>query len=172
MDTSFLKKFQVWAVVIPAVLGIWALTSTVKMASQRQATQKQQDLTLQTERSARGILRILAKSGNTNLPGGGSRNFDGVASARTCATQALIPESRLNRLESSKPDRQKDGTILHSETYKLTGVSVLQTAQFIDVAERNYDLLNCTTLDLTPVRSKTRDSWDAAIRLQYLEKPD
>jgi len=166
-DIDTLKKPYVWAVLVPSVLTIWALVASATMFGQRREAIYQRNLNRDVQKNTQRIAQIRQKLSHTTMAGA-HRNFQGIASARDCARIARISEIQLSRAESYKPQRQKDGSVLHRETYKLNKVRLLRIVQFIDYAERNFSSLTCTRLSITPVPSKTKDVWDANISIQYL----
>jgi hypothetical protein len=171
VDKSLLKNPKLWAVVIPVILGIWALSSTVRMVGAYHDASEQQQDTDEAMSNARRIATIVKRLGRQELSGDAMfRDFDRVTSARQCARAALIPENKLQRIESRDAKTLKDGSLLFKEDYQLNGVKLLQIATFIDYAERNYTSLNCTQTTLYPSRSKSKNSWDARVSFQYLRK--
>ena len=169
-NIKLLKKARFWAVAVPCVLLVWTVVESAAVWSQSDEASKKLRQSQSVQEAAREIVAILRESGQGELGGAALREFDAITSARLCAEAAIISEERLLRGESSKPKPQKDGSMLHRESYRLNGVHLLQVAKFIDYAERNFSSLNCTELTLTPLRSKSKDAWDANIDLQYLRK--
>ena len=165
---SDFKKPQVWAVIVPIVLLIWALGAFIGMSGNRRIANRQIRVTRAAQKEAAAIAALKQEAG-VNSEVGARKRFDPVTSARECAIAAGIPEERIPRGVGAKPIEQKDGSLLFRETYKLNSVRLLQAVQFIDHAERHYAALSCTQISLTPVRSKTRDSWDVTVDLQYLK---
>ncbi|KPK76310.1 MAG: hypothetical protein AMJ79_07120 [Phycisphaerae bacterium SM23_30] len=171
MDQQILKKPQIWAVVIPVLASLLALYATVDALSLRKNARKLIKDADDAAQKADDILTLLDQFGDSRLIGVDSRKFNDVVSARECAAAAGISSTQMERLAGVKSQKQKDGTILQGERYLLQNVSLLQVVQFIDYAERNFSSLNCSFLDLTPIRSaKTKDSWKAQLTLNYLEK--
>jgi len=171
IDKTMLRKPMVWAVIIPVVLGVWGIQSTVKILRSHERVQRQTEETKEVCRNAQSIASIMKRLGRTNLNKTQMfKSFDRVTSARQCARGALIPESKMQRIESFDPKLTKDKTWLFRESYKLNGVKLLQIAKFIDFAERSFDSLNCTQVTVYPARVKSKDAWDATISLQYVKE--
>ena len=168
-DINSLKKPSLWAVAIPIILTIWALAATAAMFAQREKALDKKHTADTTQKKAQQIL-ALRKTLGANLAGSSSKNFQGIISARLCAKFATIAENRLTRAESPRPQLQKDGSTLHRENYRINNIRLIQIVKFIDYAERNFFSVSCNQLTITPVRSKTKDSWDATIHIQYLVK--
>lgn len=170
MDRDLLRRPETWAIAVPllclvlALHGVWTL-GKVKGRAERQA-QAARDAV----KDATRIERFLQQAGGAAAPGMTRPTFNDITSARQCAAEALIGESRLSRGESAKPQAQRDGTVLRRETYRLDGVSLEQVSRFIDCAELNYDTLNCTQAALTRERGKGFDRWNVTVTLQYLVK--
>ena len=170
-DRNMLKSRNVWAVLIPAVLAIWSIGATANMIQFRGDARDQIERTEEVQMNVRSIVSILKRSGRGDLlPASIDRSFQSITSARLCARAAGISESRWHLGESPKPRQQKDGSLLHRETFKINGVKLIQIAKFIDFAERNYSSLNCSQVDIKPSRKKGKDSWDATINLEYLKR--
>ena len=170
-DRNMLKNRTVWAVLIPAVLAIWSIAATANMIHYRGETRDQIERTEEVEMNVRSIVSILKRSGRGDLlPSSIDRGFESITSARLCAKTAGISESRLYRGESPKPKLQKDGSLLHRETFKINGVKLVHIAKFIDYAERSYSSLNCPQVIIIPSRKKGKDSWDATINFEYLKR--
>jgi len=169
-DRAMLKKPQFWAVIVPAILSVWAIGATAKMFKYRSEADYQIELTSDSRNNARSIASVLKRAGRYDLLETSLyRSFNRVTSARQCAKAAAIPESQLYRGESSKPKQQKDGSFLHRENFHLNSVRLIQIAKFIDYAEQNYTSLICTGVTIAPARKKSKDSWDATINFQYLK---
>ena len=170
-DAKMLKKPEAWAVIVPAVLVVWSIGTTLKMLDCRNRALSQRDQSRQVQANVHTIKSILRRSGHQDISDASINiEFDRVSSARRCAKEALITESKLHRIESPNAKPQKDGSFLFRETFKLNSIKLLQIARFIDFAERNYSSLNCTQATIYPARIKTKDSWDATINFQYLKK--
>ena len=169
MNISLLKKPGAWAIIVPVLLMFGTVSATLKMFSQRDKARNQWELTTKVQKDARQIIALLNQSGRGDLTGAALPHFQDKTSARLCAEVAGIPLSRLTRGESGgKPKKEKDGRILHRENYKLNRVPLLQIAQFVDYAERNFSSLSCTQLTLTSLMGeKDSDAWDATVSLQY-----
>lgn len=170
IDKNTLKQPQTWAVIVPAFLFLWVLGSLVAMNQAKAAAYKQATSAQRVRTDARKILDLMQEIGTVNMPGAMSRQFDPIISVRACATAAFIPESKLPKGESFKSQVQADGSLLTRESYRLSGVRLLQVARFIDHAERDYSSVSCTQLALTHARSKQKDSWDVTLDLQYITR--
>jgi len=171
IDKTMLRRPSVWAVIIPVALGIWGIHSTVNMLRSQERAQRQTEETKEVCRNAQSIASIMKRLGRKKLGETPMfKSYDRVTSARQCARGALIPESKMQRIESFDPKLTKDKTWLFRESYKLNGVKLLQIAKFIDFAERSFDSLNCTQVTIYPARVKRKDAWDATISLQYVKK--
>ena len=170
-DINRLKKPQSWAVIVPACLTIWALWATFNMMDRSGYAEAQVESARKTQKVALEIMARLREVGGGNLADTELQHFDLVTSAQQCADAAIIPLAKLLRGASSSGKTRKDGSVQHNQNYRLNGVRMLQIAKFIDYAEQNYASLNCTKLDIVPSTSHDiKDSWDATISLQYLEK--
>ena len=171
LNKELIRKPVFWAILIPALLLVWTIPVALSMA-QHAATKKKALINIRAvEDNAQQILRLLGVKGtDLGTPGTESQNFfTGKASAMACVRFAQIPVSRWIHGEAARPKPQKDGSILHKETYKLLGVKFLQIAQFIDHAERHFSNVNCDNLTLTYAPANIKDSWDATIHLEYIE---
>jgi len=173
MDIIFnkqtLKEPFFWAFVIPLLLTIWAIIALVGMLGERGDSLDAQQTAGVVSKQAGEIVKIRKRLGIA-LAGASSHNFRGITSARACAKIAGISEARLSRAESPRPQRQKDGSTLHRETYKLNNIKLLQIVKFVDYAERNFSSVTCHQLSITSVRSKSKDAWEATVVIQYLIK--
>jgi hypothetical protein len=166
MNADILKKPSVWAIVVPVVLAIWAIQASVAMSSSKAAAKQKMESAKQVQENTRDIMEIVKLTGAT-LGGAASNPFAGISSALLCAKAGQIPDLKISRGESGKPQKQKDGSITHRETYKLDGVRLLQVVQFIDHAERNFYATRCAQLTLTASGGKSRDTWVANVTLEY-----
>jgi hypothetical protein len=169
INADILKKPAVWAVAIPAILVLWMFFAAGAMLGAKTAAGQKTDSVRQVEKDTQDIQEILRQTGAT-LSGGSSNPFKGISSALLCAKAGQIPDLKISRGESSKPQEQKDGTVLHRETYKIDGVRLLQIVQFIDHAERNFYAVHCTQITLTASGGKSRDNWVANVTLEYTTK--
>ncbi len=169
INKEITKDPRFWAVAIPAVLFFWALITTIQMAYAHSALQRQQQITKTTLKDARYVIRVLKASGKDSLSSVQGR-FDSISSAMRCAQAAHIPQSNFAYGETRAPDRQKDGSYLHRETYKISNVKLLQIARFIDYAENNFSNLRCSQVSISPARSNKKDAWNATVYFQYLER--
>ncbi|MBN1765711.1 MAG: hypothetical protein JW860_10670 [Sedimentisphaerales bacterium] len=170
MDIQKLKQPKTWGVAIPFILTIWALISTFSMMNARTQAQNQIQNTQKIWEESNSIVTILKKAGQDDtgditLQG----SFDRVGSVLQSAKHALIVESKVERVESSSPKIQKDGSLLYRETYNLKNVKLLQIAKFIDYAERSFSSTSCTHITIIPSRNMRQDSWDANITFQYIK---
>lgn len=164
------KQPQTWAVLIPALLCLWALSSLAAMNSAGSSADKQIEQSQKAQADARQIRAIMKETGAVNLPGATSREFDTFTSVRACAKAAFIPETKLPKGESHASTRQADGSYLTRESYSINTVSLLQLARFIDHAENDYVSVTCTNLTLNHARSKLKDAWDATLDIQYITR--
>ena len=169
-DRKTLRNPWLWVVVVPVVFTIWTLVVTVSMFGYRSDALSKQNTCRVVQKHTRDIMDIRREMGDAALANNSSNNFQGIISARACAKVARISENRLFRAEGSRPRLQSDGSWLHSETYKLNNVRLLQIVQFIDHAERNFYALTCEQLSITPIPRKIKDAWDAGIKIQYRKK--
>jgi len=170
LNKDLIRKPIFWAILIPALLIVWTIPAALNMASQAGIKKRALSNIRPVEDNAQRILRLRGVKG-TDLGTdsiGSQKLFTGKASAFACARFAQISESRWPRGEATRPKTQKDGSILHKETYKLLGVKFLQIAQFIDHAERHFSNVNCDNLTLTYAPAKVKDSWNATIHLEYI----
>jgi hypothetical protein len=110
------------------------------------------------------------KSYQTDLPGGTLRNFEGKTSAGACAKAAGIPLNRLVRGQSPAPKTLKNGSTENTETYYLRSVRLVQAAEFVDYAERNFASLTCNHLSFIPFSGSKKDAWEVTVRLKYIVK--
>ena len=158
-----------WAIFVPALLGFWAIGAAFTLNSAQDKANRRVKDARETDENGRDIMQYLTRSGKLGLDGGIGKAFEGIKSARECASVARIPETRLARLESSKIKSLKSGKELHRETYKLSNVKLLQIALFIDHAEQTYLNVSCHDLSMVFVKGKGKDLWDATVYLAYLE---
>lgn len=171
MNTDALKKPEFWAIAVPALLVLWAIVLLATMLTHRSTAHKHLAWAQQAHANSQRILTIRERFGQAAALGAAAGNFRGLQSAVECARLTGITTARIFRADSgTRPQRQKDGSMLHRETYKINGVDLLRVARFIDTAERSYPALNCTTLTLARARSNTKDFWDAVVGLEYLVK--
>lgn len=168
MDTEILKQPRTWAIVIPVLLAVWAFGALINMLGHRSQAENLLDRSVGVIKDARLILNAMEESGVQAMDVASVAEFNGLASARVCARAGLISESRVIRGESGNPMPQKNGSILHRETYKLKSVKLEQIARFVDCAERRFSNVNCSQLGIERARSKDRDSWDVTVSFQYL----
>ena len=171
LNKELIRKPVFWAILIPAVLMVWTIPAALNMARHSGIKKRALSNIRSVEDNAQRILRLLGVKGtDLGTDSTGSQNlFTGKASAMACACIAEIPESRWPRGEAARPKPQKNGSILHTETYKLLGVKFLQIALFIDHAERHFTNVTCDNLTLTYAPANIKDSWDANIHLEYIE---
>ena len=172
MDTEKLKKPQTWAVIIPALMTLFALYSVVHFFNLRNEAADLNGFAENALIAADNILALHAQFGSSPLTGASARKFTGVDSALECAQNAKITSGRLNQLASTNPEKQRDGTVIHGENYQLNRVNLLQVIQFLDYAERNYAPLSCTNLTFeVPSRgAMSTDNWSAQLNIKYLAK--
>ena len=171
LNREILRRPTVWAVTLLAFLALWAVSSA--MASHRAHKEKERALAqartvhFDTQR----VLRELRRRGMLGLDSVTGDPFDGLASARQCARQAGIQDRQMNRLESPKVKKLKNGDILHRETYKLSYVQLANVAKFIDFAENGFPDVSCYDVSLLNLKVKDKkDRWEATIYLAYLVK--
>jgi len=168
MNTETFKKPQTWAVIVPCVLLLWAIVAMAQMLSMQEQARKRLDTAREARRNADRIVEIETKLGKVATGEAASRTFNGIDSAVRCAFTAGVPVSKVIRVDVARPQRQKDGSLLNHETYKIKGVDLVRIIKFVHAAERNYPALNCTELIITRARSNVRDFWDATADLKYL----
>jgi len=162
----YLRQPRTLAIAVPFLLGILLLVFFVKMNTARSDAMFQ----IQNVQDSFRYASEIKKLKDTNA-GSAGENFSGISSVRNCAKFAGIAEENISRGESSKPSSRQDGVVLHRETYKISRVSLLQIAKFIDCAERNYSDLQCTQLALIPTPGvKSHDNWSATLSLTYTVK--
>jgi hypothetical protein len=142
--------------------------SLVNCSGEKSACERLLEDRKETLRYARQIKLMQERSDRGELAAA-LEHWDGKASAGECARAAGVPLDRLARGESSTPRRLRDGGILHSETYRLRAVRLLQAARFLDYAEENFATITCENLQLTPAGGHDGDSWDVTCRLRYVE---
>ena len=171
MYRQLLNKPQTWAVIMPVLIAILVIYTSVNALGLRRQANEFTKIADETDNLARNIINIHKDFGDSRLIGAASRNFVGIKSALECAQNAGIPRNRLTRLSRNKQQVQKDGRILQGEHYQLQLVTLVQVVQFLDYAERNFSSLSCPSLDLTPVRgAKSPDTWTVRVQINYLEK--
>ena len=170
IDKNTFKQPQTWAVIVPAILFLWVLGALIAMNQAQAASDKQLASAEKVQADARMIVDLMQEIGAVNISDAMSRQFDPITSVRACAKAAFIPESKLPKGESFKSKVQSDGSLLTRESYRLSGVRLLQVARFIDHAERDYSSVSCTQLAMTHARSKQKDSWDVTLDLQYITR--
>ena len=166
MNWDVIKTPRFWALVLPPILALWAGSSLFKMFDARKDMQRTADYQVNAERDAKLILSA-RQDGVGGVNGAVKTTFTPVTSALECARKAGIPENRLSRGESSQPSQQKEGVFLNRENYNLTGVRMMQLVSFVDHMENDYADVNCTVINLTPIRTGGRDNWDVSIELRY-----
>ncbi len=166
MNKENLKNPKLWSIVVPILLFFYAVSSTSAMFRERGLANNRIGSYSKVMKQASLIKSMREKKGDASGEYG-SMYFDGVDSANRCAQIALVLPGQFRRGEFSKPTEQKDGTIEHRETYNLNGVKLLQVAQFIDYAERNFDGVRCTVLSVSHSQGKSKDNWDATLTIVY-----
>jgi len=170
IDKELLKKLSTWAIVLPVILTLWALYASTKLSAAGSDAKRQLEQTQQVEKSLGKIVELRAQLGG-DFSEPTAVEFDSVVYIRNCARQAGIRETTISRGQTSKPQKQKDNSLLYYETYIIKGVHLVQLARFIDNAERSYSSFTCTQLTITPhTHSNVKDSWDATINFQYMTK--
>ena len=172
MDTELFKKPQTWAVIIPALMALFALYSVFHFYSLQKETDDLTGYAEDARITADNILAVHAQFGSSPLTAAAARQFTGVDSALECAQNAKISTGRWKQMANINPENQRDGTIILGENYQLNRVNLLQVIQFLDYAEKNYASLNCTnlTLDVPGRGAMSTDNWSAQLTLKYLEK--
>lgn len=168
LNKELLKNIYFWAAAIPLVLSIWTLFSLLGYSDTKNRAERKIATLEQVEDNALDIYLIKRKMPGSGLAEGELRPFMGKKSAYACAKLAGIDENHWTRGESSSAKKLKDGSLLHRETYKLTKVRLLQIVQFIDNAELRFSNVSCPNFSLAYARTKSKDSWDATINLEYL----
>ncbi len=163
MNWDIVRTPRFWAVVLPPLLALWAGISLFKMFDARQEMQRTANYRAEVQRNAALIL-----SARDSGKGGGIKAaFVPVTSPLESARKAGIQETRLSRGESSLSSQAKSGAAQNRENYNLTGVRLMQLATFIDHLENDYADVNCTQINLTPIRTGGKDNWDVSIELRY-----
>ena len=172
MDTELLKKSQTWAVIIPALMTLFALYSVFHFYSLQKEADDLTGYAQDARIAADNILAVHAQFGSSPLTGAAARKFTGVDSALECAVNAKIPNGRWKQMSNTNPEKQRDGSVVYGVNYQLNRVNLVQVIQFLDYAEKNYAALNCTNLTLeVPSRgAMSTDNWSAQLNLKYLEK--
>lgn len=163
VNLDILKTPRFWLIVAPVLLLLWTFMSLLQMLDDRKEALSSVRMAKEVDQSAALILATQQKGGSA---AGSVEPFDPVDSARDCVVKVGVPEKRLTRASSASQIVQKDGAVIFRENYILTGVNLLQTAQFIDKVERNYAYVRCTQLSLTPMRGN-KNTWDVNIDLEY-----
>lgn len=169
-NKELVKNIYFWAIAVPAILMIWSLFSALGSAEVKELSQRKMSALEKVNKSSQEIRMILRKSPGVGMVGGGDAVFLGKKSAYECAKLARISDTQMTRGESSSSKKLKDGSEMHRETYKLRKVRLLQVVQFIDHAEMNYADVSCSTFSLSYTRTQSKDSWDATINLEYLNR--
>ncbi|MBN1844870.1 MAG: hypothetical protein JW810_04245 [Sedimentisphaerales bacterium] len=165
MNRQDWKNPVIWAVGVPALLALWVIVTGMDVLDQSKRTRVQRTTAAEVKEQALEIRAQRRLAGNAENADS-VQWFEGESSARQCAKASFIAQNRLQRGESLTK-KMADGGIQFTETYKLNAVRLIQAAQFIDCAERNYSSVNCIHINLTPFGGTSKDSWDATIRLQY-----
>ena len=168
MDTDVFKQPRTWAIIVPVILAVWVLGALINMMDHRRQAQNRLNTSEDVIKNARIILNAMEDSGVQAMAVASVEEFKGLASARVCARAGLISESRVVRGMSGDPVQEKNGSIRHRETYKLTNVKLEQIARFVDCAERLFSNVHCSQLTIERTRSKNPDSWDVTVSFQYL----
>ena len=169
-NKELLKNVYFWAIIIPVILGIWSLFSAMGSAEIKDQAERKIAALEKVNKSAREIRMMMRKGPGLGLDGSAVRPFMGKKSAYECAKLARISDSQWTRGESSSSKKLKDGSELYRETYKLSKVRLLQVVKFIDHAEMNFSEVSCSAFSLSYSRTKSKDSWDATINLEYLSR--
>lgn len=169
-NKELLKQAYFWAVLIPSILGLWTLFSAFSSAEMKHQAERKITALDKVSKSTREILMILRKTPGSGLNSEAVSPFMGKKSAYECAKLARVSDSQWTRGESSSSKKLKDGSELHRETYKLSKVHLLQVVKFIDHAEMKFSDVSCSNFSLSYSRSKSKDSWDATVNLEYLTR--
>ena len=167
MDLQIFKKLNTWAVIVPALFGLWAVSASWSMWSSRSLAERRTKNVEQVIKDARLIL-LMEKRAGAQLTGRTSLEpFKGMTSARQYARAASISESRLSQGKTTgRPASARDGTVVRIQTYNIEQVRLLQIAQFVDFAERNFAETKCSDLAIERAPGKTRDNWKVNVALQ------
>ena len=167
MDLQIFKKLNTWAIIVPALFGLWAVSASWSMWSSRNLADRQTRNVEQVMENARMILLMEKQAGARLADRTILEPFQGLASARQCARAASISESRLSQGKTTgRPASSRDGTVVRIQTYNIEGVRLLQIAQFVDFAERNFAETKCSDLAIERAPGKTRDNWKVNVALQ------
>ena len=171
IDINTLKKPYAWAIIIPALLFVWAVGSTVTMAGNQKNTNRRLENTEKALNIAEDISNITRKARGRNSAEAMVQKFTFVDSTLKCAKAAGIPKSKVKHINTPRPKHQKKGAAQRSEKCKLNAVLMLQIASFIDYAEQNFSSVHCSQLSISPSPDKkNKDSWDATINFVYSTK--
>ena len=168
MDLQTFKQAKIWAGIVPAVLAIWTISTTVQFLGVRDNALFQIDQAREVDKQAQEIEVMRDKLKKTGMSGSSLMVFKGKASAILCAGAASIPANRLTQGTGSRTTKKRGQTgMMQNESYTLRAVRLIQVAKFIDYAEQNFSGITFHNLILTPVGTSSKDSWDATVDLRY-----
>lgn len=166
------KKPLFWAIIVPFLLLVVTIVLAARTADAKKSAQIKLNQAKNIEKTAKTIENFRRQASLSSSPQILSLPyFNSITSARECAVQAEISLSNINRLSVGTPKKQQDGSFLYRETYNIKNVKLLDIAEFIDYAERNYESVRCSQVTINHSRNKGKDTWDANIDLQYLISP-
>ncbi len=171
IDKESLQKPEFWMVVVPLVLGLWAMLSLFSVYAKSSRAEVKIKNIKRVEQDAKLIKESQEKLGGVTGQNA-IKEFQGLDSANQWAKNERLKESSMPRVESPTPKINKsDGTIINRETYVFSKIRLLQLVKFVDFVESNYSNTSCTNIVINYVRTKSKDSWDARVNLEYTVQP-